>query len=105
MSFHNDYSERVFQLEGGGQWVKGKSADTIAPLGPFLATADENPNVSQLNIWLKVNGVYMQDSSTAEMIFDIPTLVAYVSQFMSLLPGDLISTGTGVGLGRNPLDT
>ncbi len=101
---HNDYSERGFQLERAGQWVKGKSADTFAPLGPFLATVDEIPDVNRLNIWLKVNGVYMQRSSTAEMIFDVPTLVSYVSQFMTLLPGDLISTGTphGVGLGMKP---
>jgi 2,4-diketo-3-deoxy-L-fuconate hydrolase len=101
---HNDYSERVFQLERGGQWVKGKSADTFAPLGPFLATPEEIPDVSKLNMWLKVNGIIKQKSSTAEMIFDIPTLVSYVSEFMTLLPGDLISTGTpaGVGLGMKP---
>jgi 2,4-didehydro-3-deoxy-L-rhamnonate hydrolase len=101
---HNDYSERVFQLERGGQWVKGKSADTFAPLGPFLATCDEIPDVNKLEMWLKVNGALRQKSSTAEMIFDVPYLVSYVSQFMTLLPGDLISTGTpaGVGLGMNP---
>jgi 2,4-diketo-3-deoxy-L-fuconate hydrolase len=101
---HNDYSERVFQLERGGQWVKGKSADTFAPLGPFLATRDEIPDTSQLGMWLKVNGVFRQRSSTREMIFDVPTLVSYVSQFMTLLPGDVISTGTpaGVGLGMKP---
>jgi 2,4-didehydro-3-deoxy-L-rhamnonate hydrolase len=101
---HNDYSERNFQLEHGGQWVKGKSADTFAPLGPFLATPDENPNVGNLKMWLKVNGTMRQNSSTANMIFDVPTLVSYVSQFMTLLPGDVISTGTpaGVGLGMNP---
>ena len=101
---HNDYSERAFQLEHGGQWVKGKSADTFAPLGPFLATPDEVPNVSNLPMWLKVNGQYRQKSSTGNMIFDVATLVSYVSQFMTLLPGDLISTGTpaGVGLGMNP---
>ena len=101
---HNDYSERGFQLERGGQWVKGKSADTFAPLGPFLATPDEIPNVGNLKMWLKVNGNLRQNSSTANMIFDVPTLVSYVSQFMTLLPGDLISTGTpaGVGLGMNP---
>jgi 2,4-diketo-3-deoxy-L-fuconate hydrolase len=98
---HNDYSERAFQLERGGQWSKGKSADTFAPLGPFLATRDEIPNTSNLGMWLKVNGMLRQESSTAEMIFDVPTLVSYVSQFMTLLPGDIISTGTpaGVGLG------
>jgi 2,4-didehydro-3-deoxy-L-rhamnonate hydrolase len=101
---HNDYSERVFQLERGGQWVKGKSADTFAPLGPFLATRDEIPDTSKLGMWLKVNGVFRQRSSTGEMIFDVPTLVSYVSQFMTLLPGDVISTGTpaGVGLGMRP---
>src|SRR6202162_1583909 len=101
---HNDYSERAFQLERGGQWVKGKSADTFAPLGPFLATRDEIPDTSQLGMWLKVNGVLRQRSSTSEMIFDVPTLVSYVSQFMTLLPGDIISTGTptGVGLGMSP---
>jgi 2,4-didehydro-3-deoxy-L-rhamnonate hydrolase len=103
-ALHNDYSERVFQLERGGQWVKGKSADTFAPLGPFLATTDEIPDTSDLGMWLKVNGVYRQRSSTSEMIFDVPTLVSYVSQFMTLLPGDIISTGTpaGVGLGMKP---
>jgi 2-keto-4-pentenoate hydratase/2-oxohepta-3-ene-1,7-dioic acid hydratase in catechol pathway len=101
---HNDYSERSFQLERGGQWVKGKSADTFAPLGPFLATPDEILNVGNLPMWLKVNGNSRQNSSTANMIFDVATLVSYVSQFMTLLPGDVISTGTpaGVGLGRNP---
>jgi len=102
---HNDYSERVFQLERGGQWVKGKSADTFAPLGPFLATCDEIPDTRHLGMWLTINGVFRQRSSTSEMIFDVPTLVSYVSQFMTLLPGDVISTGTpaGVGLGmRSP---
>jgi len=101
---HNDYSERSFQLERGGQWVKGKSADTFAPLGPFLATPDEISDASRLAMWLKVNGETRQNSSTANMIFDVPTLVSYVSQFMTLLPGDVISTGTpaGVGLGMNP---
>jgi len=101
---HNDYSERAFQLEHGGQWVKGKSADTFAPLGPFLATPDEVPNVGNLPMWLKVNGQYRQKSSTGNMIFEVATLVSYTSQFMTLLPGDVISTGTpaGVGLGMNP---
>jgi 2,4-didehydro-3-deoxy-L-rhamnonate hydrolase len=100
-ALHNDYSERAFQLERGGQWVKGKSADTFAPLGPFLATRDEIPDAGQLGMWLKVNGVFRQRSSTSQMIFDVPTLVSYVSQFMTLLPGDIISTGTpaGVALG------
>jgi len=103
-ALHNDYSERAFQLERGGQWVKGKSADTFAPLGPFLATRDELPNFGQLKMWLKVNGVFRQSSSTSEMIFGVPFLVSYISQFMTLLPGDVISTGTpaGVGLGMKP---
>jgi 2,4-didehydro-3-deoxy-L-rhamnonate hydrolase len=103
-ALHNDYSERNFQLEHGGQWVKGKSADTFAPLGPFLATRDEGLDVGRLGMWLKVNGQFRQKSTTANMIFDVPTLVSYVSQFMTLLPGDVISTGTpaGVGLGMNP---
>jgi len=98
---HNDYSERSFQLERGGQWVKGKSADTFAPLGPFLATRDEIPNTGRLDMWLKVNGEFQQKSTTAQMIFDVATLVSYVSLFMTLLPGDIISTGTpaGVALG------
>jgi len=101
---HNDYSERTFQLERGGQWVKGKSCDTFAPIGPFLATKDEIPDPHGLRMWLDVNGVRRQDSSSANMIFRIPTLVSYVSQFMSLMPGDIISTGTpaGVGLGHKP---
>jgi 2,4-diketo-3-deoxy-L-fuconate hydrolase len=103
-ALHNDYSERSFQLERGGQWVKGKSADTFAPLGPFLATTDEIPNSGNLKMWLKVNGSLRQNGSTANMIFDVPTLVSYVSQFMTLLPGDVISTGTpaGVGMGMKP---
>lgn len=101
---HNDVSERAFQLERGGQWVKGKSADTFAPLGPWLATKDEIKNVHNLRLWLKLNGKIMQDSNTNDLIFNIPQLVSYTSQFMSLLPGDIISTGTphGVGLGLNP---
>ena len=100
----NDYSERSFQLERGGQWVKGKSADTFAPLGPFLASPDEFPDPSNLKMWLKVNGEIRQNSSTANMIFDVATLLSYVSEFMTLLPGDVISTGTpaGVGLGMKP---
>jgi 2,4-didehydro-3-deoxy-L-rhamnonate hydrolase len=103
-ALHNDYSERVFQLERAGQWVKGKSADTFAPLGPFLATPDEISDTSNLGMWLKVSGVFRQRSSTSEMIFDVPFLVSYVSQFMTLIPGDIISTGTpaGVGLGMKP---
>jgi len=103
-ALHNDYSERSFQLERGGQWVKGKSADTFAPLGPFVATPDELGDVSRLPMWLKVNGQVRQNGTTANMIFDVATLVAYVSEFMTLLPGDVISTGTpaGVGLGMSP---
>lgn len=101
---HNDYSERVFQLERGGQWVKGKSCDTFAPLGPFLATKDEVEDIHNLRLWLKVNGEIKQDGNTSNFIFDIPYLVSYISQFMTLQPGDIISTGTpaGVGLGFNP---
>src|SRR2546426_3031987 len=101
---HNDYSERAFQLERGGQWVKGKSCDSFAPLGPFLATPDEIRDVHDLRLWLKVNGATKQCSSTRELIFDVPALVSYISQFMTLLPGDIISTGTppGVGLGQSP---
>jgi 2,4-diketo-3-deoxy-L-fuconate hydrolase len=103
-ALHNDYSERSFQLERGGQWVKGKSADTFAPLGPFLATRDEVPDAGHLALWLKVNDEYRQNGNTANMIFDVPTIVSYVSEFMTLLPGDMISTGTpaGVGLGMKP---
>jgi len=103
-ALHNDYSERSFQLERGGQWVKGKSADTFAPLGPFLATRDEIPNPGKLPMWLKVNGEFRQRSTTANMIFDVATLVSYLSEFMTLLPGDMISTGTpaGVGMGMHP---
>jgi 2,4-didehydro-3-deoxy-L-rhamnonate hydrolase len=101
---HNDYSERSFQLERGGQWTKGKSCDTFAPLGPIFVTKDEIPDPHNLPLWLKVNGIMRQKSSTSDLIFKIPTLVSYLSQFMSLLPGDIISTGTpeGVGLGLNP---
>lgn len=101
---HNDYSERGFQLERGGQWVKGKSADTFAPLGPFLATPDEIPDPQALGMWLTVNGATRQRGTTANMVFGVATLVSYVSQFMTLLPGDVISTGTpaGVALGMKP---
>jgi 2-keto-4-pentenoate hydratase/2-oxohepta-3-ene-1,7-dioic acid hydratase in catechol pathway len=103
-ALHNDYSERSFQLERGGQWVKGKSADTFAPLGPVLLTADEVPDPSALEMWLDVNGEPRQRGRTSDMVFDVPALVAYVSQFMTLLPGDVISTGTpaGVGMGMKP---
>ena len=101
---HNDYSERAFQLERGGQWVKGKSCDTFAPLGPWLVTPDELGDIDNLNLWLKVNGTMMQNSSTGQMIFKVPFLIHYISQFMTLLPGDIITTGTphGVGLGLTP---
>ena len=101
---HNDYSERAFQLERGGQWVKGKSCDSFAPMGPYLVTRDEVTDPHQLHLWLDVNGKRMQDSSTSDLIFNIPHLVSYISQFMTLLPGDVISTGTpeGVGLGQKP---
>ena len=103
-ALHNDYSERAFQLERGGQWVKGKSCDTFAPIGPFLATADEVADPQALGMWLTVNGKTYQKGTTANMIFDVRTLVSYCSQFMTLLPGDVISTGTpaGVGLGIKP---
>ncbi|MDQ2718659.1 MAG: fumarylacetoacetate hydrolase family protein [Bacteroidota bacterium] len=101
---HNDVSEREFQIERGGQWVKGKSCDSFAPLGPWLATKDEIKDVNNLRLWLTVNGKNMQDGNTNDLIFNIPYLVSYISQFMTLLPGDIISTGTpaGVGLGFNP---
>ena len=101
---HNDYSERAFQLERGGQWAKGKGCDTFAPLGPFLATLDEVKDVDNLSMWLSVNGKKYQNSNTSNLVFKIPFLVHYLSQFMTLLPGDVISTGTppGVGLGIKP---
>ena len=101
---HNDVSERAFQLEQSGQWVKGKSCDTFAPIGPFIATAEEIDNPNNLNLWLKVNGAEMQNSSTSDFIFNIQQVVSYISQYMTLLPGDIISTGTpfGVGLGLTP---
>jgi len=101
---HNDYSEREFQLEHGGQWVKGKSADTFAPLGPFMATTDVIKNPNNLRLWLKVNGEMKQDSNTSDMVFPVSFLISYISQYMTLLPGDVISTGTpeGVGFGSKP---
>ena len=101
---HNDVSERTFQLERSGQWVKGKSCDTFAPLGPFIATKDEIKDPNNLGLWLKLNGELMQKSNTSDFIFNIQEVVSYISQFMTLLPGDLISTGTpsGVGLGLSP---
>jgi 2-keto-4-pentenoate hydratase/2-oxohepta-3-ene-1,7-dioic acid hydratase in catechol pathway len=101
---HNDVSEREFQLERGGTWDKGKGCDTFAPLGPFLATKEELKDVNAINIWLKLNGETVQNGNTKNLIFSIPELISYVSRFMTLLPGDVISTGTpaGVGLGMNP---
>ncbi len=101
---HNDISEREYQLERLGQWVKGKSCDTFAPLGPYLVTTDEIKDPHNLHLWLKLNGETMQDSNTSDLIFGLPKLVSYISEFMTLLPGDVISTGTpfGVGLGLDP---
>ena len=101
---HNDVSERAFQIEKEGQWCKGKGCDTFAPIGPFIATKDEINNPNNLNLWLEVNGKRLQDSSTSDFIFNVQTVVSYISQYMTLLPGDIISTGTpfGVGLGFNP---
>ena len=101
---HNDVSEREFQLERSGTWDKGKGCDTFAPIGPFMATSDEIADPHSLRLWLKLNGQTMQNGTTANFIFDIPHLISYTSQFMTLLPGDIISTGTpaGVGLGMKP---
>jgi 2,4-didehydro-3-deoxy-L-rhamnonate hydrolase len=101
---HNDYSERAFQMEHGGQWVKGKSCDTFAPLGPWLVTPDEINDINNLRLWLTVNDKFMQDGNTSNLIFKPAFLVHYISQFMTLLPGDIISTGTpaGVGMGYQP---
>lgn len=101
---HNDVSERVFQIERGGTWDKGKGCDTFAPMGPYMTTADEIPDINNVKLWLKVNGKTYQDGNTSNLIFSVPFVVSYVSQFMTLLPGDVISTGTpaGVGLGFNP---
>ena len=101
---HNDVSERAFQIEKEGQWCKGKGCDTFAPLGPFIATQDEIPNPNNLNLWLKLNGDMVQNSNTSDFIFNVQEVVSYISQFMTLIPGDVISTGTpfGVGLGFNP---
>ena len=101
---HNDYSERAFQLERSGQWVKGKSCDHFAPLGPYFVTKDEVSDQHNLHLWLDLNGKRMQDSNTSDLIFKIPHIISYISQFMTLLPGDIISTGTpeGVGMGQKP---
>lgn len=101
---HNDYSERAFQIEREGQWCKGKGCDTFAPIGPFIATTDEITDPNNLNLWLKLNGEMVQNSSTDDFIFNVQEVVSYISQYMTLLPGDIISTGTpfGVGLGFDP---
>ncbi|MCM2370865.1 fumarylacetoacetate hydrolase family protein [Aporhodopirellula aestuarii] len=101
---HNDYSEREWQLERLGQWVKGKSADTFAPFGPFMATKDEISDPNNLDLWLNLNGDKVQSSNTSDFIFNVQQVVSYISQFMTLLPGDVVSTGTpsGVGLGHQP---
>jgi 2,4-diketo-3-deoxy-L-fuconate hydrolase len=101
---HNDVSERAFQLERGGQWVKGKSCDSFAPLGPYLVTKEEIADPNNLDLWLSVNGEKVQDGNTNDFIFNVQEVIAYLSQFMSLMPGDIISTGTpeGVGLGFDP---
>lgn len=103
-ALHNDVSERAYQLEMGGTWDKGKGCDTFAPIGPYLVTKEEVSNVNDLRLWLSVNGKMMQDGTTSNLIFNIPFLVSYISRFMTLLPGDVISTGTpaGVGLGFKP---
>jgi len=103
-ALHNDYSERGFQLDRSGQWVKGKSCDTFAPFGPWLVTQDEIEDPNNLKMWLKVNGETMQSSNSSNLHYKIPFLLSYVSQFMTLLPGDIISTGTppGVGMGMDP---
>jgi 2-keto-4-pentenoate hydratase/2-oxohepta-3-ene-1,7-dioic acid hydratase in catechol pathway len=100
----NDLSERAFQLEGTGQWVKGKSADTFGPIGPWLVTSDEVPDPQALTLWLEVDGHEFQRGTTGTMVFGVAHLVSYISQFMSLQPGDIISTGTppGVGFGQKP---
>jgi len=100
----NDLSEREFQIEHSGQWVKGKSCDTFGPIGPYLVTTDEIPDPQNLKMWLDVNGKRMQDGSTSTMVYGVNFLISYLSQFMSLQPGDIISTGTppGVGMGKNP---
>lgn len=103
-ALHNDVSEREFQIERNGTWDKGKGCDTFAPIGPFLATPDELGDLNNLRLWLSVNGKMMQDGNTSNFIFNIPFMISYISQFMTLLPGDVISTGTpaGVGLGFKP---
>lgn len=101
---HNDYSEREYQIERQGQWCKGKGCDTFAPIGPFIATSDEIKDPNNLDLWLKLNGETLQNSNTSDFIFNVHEVVSYISHFMTLLPGDIISTGTpsGVGFGFNP---
>ncbi len=101
----NDLSEREFQLERGGQWDKGKGCDTFGPIGPWLVTADEIDDPQNLRLWLELNGKRVQDGNTKTMVFGVAQLVSYISRFMTLYPGDIISTGTppGVGLGQKPL--
>jgi 2,4-diketo-3-deoxy-L-fuconate hydrolase len=103
-SIMGDYSEREFQKHRCGQWTKGKSADTFAPMGPYLVSGDELGDVGSLDIWTKVNGEMRQSANTCDMVFSVPYLVSYISQFMTLLPGDVIATGTpaGVGMGMDP---
>ena len=98
---HNDYSEREWQLERNGQWTKGKGADTFSTMGPYLVTKDEVADFNNLHMWLKVNGQMMQDNNSDDMIFEVPFLIHYISQFMTLLPGDVISTGTPSGVGHS----
>ena len=100
----NDISERAYQLESTGQWTKGKSFDGFAPVGPYIIAAKDAGNVQRLNLWLKVNGVLLQNSNTSDMVFNVPQIISYVSRYMTLLPGDIIATGTpqGVGLGLKP---
>lgn len=101
---HNDVTEREFQIERGGTWDKGKGCDTFAPIGPFIATKEEIQDVDNLRIWLKLNGDLMQDGNTSDFIYRVPKLISYLSQFMTLLPGDIISTGSpaGSGMGKSP---
>ncbi|GKS98394.1 hypothetical protein AVKW3434_03420 [Acidovorax sp. SUPP3434] len=100
----NDVSERSYQMERGGQWDKGKAYDTFAPIGPWLVTADEVPDPHAIGLWLEVNGERMQDGNTRNFIFGVPRVLSYISQFMTLEPGDIVLTGTpaGVGLGKKP---
>ncbi|MBE9538579.1 MAG: fumarylacetoacetate hydrolase family protein [Proteobacteria bacterium] len=100
----NDLSERAFQLEGSGQWVKGKSCDSFAPIGPWLVNGEDLPAIDDLDLWLEVEGHRYQNANTHDMMFKVSEIISYISQYMSLLPGDLVFTGTppGVGLGQNP---